>query len=150
MVFLSAGVIATACAGGLRGTQQSVFLLIILAIALCALLLLEFVALVVEVRETEVQFSFEPFYRRRIITANIQHWIIRTYRFSTDYSLRYSWRPPKHCVELAMNNDAPSPKNGTGLVIAVSKTSPSLSELYWGYCNSSLAGLLALVNISKM
>lgn len=104
LVFLGAGVIATVGVGGLHGMQQSLFTLIVLGAVLSVLLLLEFVALVIEVRQNEVRFSFAPFYNRRIITANIQHWVIRTYHMRADPWTRYSWRPPKYCVELAMRD----------------------------------------------
>jgi hypothetical protein len=105
LVFLCAAVIASSSPQWLHEMPQIVLISIVLGGTLCALLLLEFVALVIEVRATEVQFSFAPFYQRRLVTANIQHWTIRTDHSPTGFGSRlYSWRAPKHCVELAMRD----------------------------------------------
>jgi hypothetical protein len=123
VVFFAALVVAAGL-GSLRGVQPDVIIFVVLGAVLCVLLLLEFVALVIEVRESEVRFSFAPFYRRKIMTANIQRWVIKTYRFQpASSSIRYSWRPPKHCVEIEM-------KDGS-FVTLISEHPEKLSRAIW-------------------
>ena len=106
LVLLCAGVIASSSLQWLHGMPTIVFMSMVIGGTLCVLFLLELVALVLEVRDTEVRFSFAPFYRRRFNTANIQHWTIRTYHSRGGYVGLWSrsWRPPRHCVELAMKD----------------------------------------------
>lgn len=109
LVVLSAATIAGAD-GRIDAPQPSIFTLIVIAGALFTILLLEFIAVSVEVTTSYVQFSFSPFYWRRVAIADIQHWEARTYpgnsssgRFSTTYTVRW-WVPPTHCVELTMKD----------------------------------------------
>jgi hypothetical protein len=104
LVLLGAGVVTSAGVRELHGTQREVFTFVVLGTALCVAILLEFLAVVLEVRETEVRYSFTPFYRRRIVIADIEDWTVKTYQSPANSSARYSWRPPKHCVELAMKD----------------------------------------------
>lgn len=113
LVFLGAGIVGSAVVRELHWTEQTVFF-IVLGAALCAVLLLEFVAVVIEVRETEIRFSVAPLYRRTIIIANIEHSTVKTYHSPGSPSAR-SWRPPKHCLELTM-------KDGT--IFTITSTNP--------------------------
>jgi len=102
-----AGVIALTGGRELHERQPGGFTFLLFAgVTLSVVLLLEFVAVAVAVTETEVRFSFSPFYQRRIVIADIQHWEVRTYVSPASPSARYSWRPPRHCVELTMKDGA--------------------------------------------
>ena len=106
LVLISAGAVAGAD-GRWREPQPSMLTFFVVAGALCVLLVLEFVAIGVEVTETEVLFRFAPFYLRRIAIADIRHWEVRTYFLPSPgfyYRRTYSWRPPRHCVELTMDD----------------------------------------------
>jgi hypothetical protein len=91
---------------GFSDSQQSTFRFVLVGGVLCALVLLELVALVLEVREMEVRFYLAPFYCRRIATANILRWTVRTYPASSGRTgvVRSYWQPPRHCVQLVMKD----------------------------------------------
>jgi len=98
LVFVAAGAIAWA------GDRGPVVVMLCVSGVLCALLLLEFTGVAVEVTEAEVRFCILPFYERIILISDIQHWEVRTYESLAPVWSRYSWRPPRHCVELIMKD----------------------------------------------
>ena len=104
LVLLVAGAIAAARSREIPATQPALFPLYVVAAVFCTVLLLEFIAVTIEVTESEVLFCISPFYKRRIVIANIQHWEIRTYPSPAPRNARYSWRPPKLGIELAMKD----------------------------------------------
>lgn len=104
LLLLGAGAVASAGAQEVHGTQREVLVFVVIGVALCAAVLLEFLTVAVEVSETELRFSFTPFYRKRITIADIAHCTVKTYHSPASPSARYSWRPPKHGVELAMKD----------------------------------------------
>jgi hypothetical protein len=107
LVFVVAGVMASVVGRELDERQPGAFTFLVFAgVAVCTVLLLEFVAVGVAVTTTEVRFCFSPFYQRRIVIADIQHWEVRTYVSPASPSADYSWRPPRHCVELTMKDGA--------------------------------------------
>src|SRR5262249_17991531 len=71
LVFLGAGAVWF---GSRKAPEMVLFTVYALAGGLCAIFLLEFVAVAIEVTGTEVHFNILPFYRQRIEIANIQHW----------------------------------------------------------------------------
>jgi hypothetical protein len=83
--------------------DPAVFAFFVFAVALCTLLLLEFVAVVIEVTASEIRFSVFPFYLRSIPVVNVQRSEARTYPSPNPNALR-TWIPPKHCVELTMKD----------------------------------------------
>lgn len=107
LVVLGGGTIAGADSGW-NGPQPTMFSLYVIAGALLTILLLEFVAISVEVTTSHVQFFFAPFYRRRVAISDIQHWEVRTYpgnNFTgTYYHRTYFWKPPMHVVEVTMKD----------------------------------------------
>lgn len=107
LVVLGAGAIADTD-GSLSAHQPSLYLLYVIAGSLLTILLLEFVAIALEVTTSHVQFSFSPFYRRRVAICDIQHWEVRTYPgtdFSGSYYGRaYFWKPPTHAVEVTLKD----------------------------------------------
>jgi len=107
LVVLGAGAIADTD-GRLSAQQPSLYLLYVIAGSLLTILLLEFVAISVEVTTSHVQFSFSPFYRRRVAISDIQYWEVRTYpgnNFAgTYYHRTYFWKPPRHVVEVTMKD----------------------------------------------
>ena len=108
LVLIGAGAVATAPGRSMGESEQGVFAVIVFTGALCTLLLLEFVAVVVEVTETEVRFSVFPFYLRRAPVANIEHCEVHTYLCSNNtLTHRSYWIPPRHCVELIMKDGSP-------------------------------------------
>lgn len=103
LVFLGSGVVVSASGGRLFETHPGLFALYVFVGAFCTLVVLEFVAVAIEVTETEVRFCIAPFYRRRIAIANIQHWEVKTY-LNAPWASNRSWQPRKHCVELTMKD----------------------------------------------
>lgn len=104
VVLIGASAVVSAGFRELPGAQPGLFALIILGAALSGIILLEFIALVIEVSELEVCFSVTPFYRRRMVIADIKHRAVKTYPSPANSNARYSWRPPKHGVELTMKD----------------------------------------------
>jgi hypothetical protein len=102
---LAAGAIADAD-GGFNSPQPSLRTFFVVAGGLFTLLLLEFVAISVEVTDKEVRYSISPFYRRSVLIADIQHWEVRV-RPNTDFSGIYyyrAWKRPTHAVEVTLND----------------------------------------------
>jgi hypothetical protein len=105
---LGAGAVAGAD-GGLRLSPPSLLTFLAVAGGLCTILLLEFVAVSLEMTDTEVRFSITPFYRRRALISDIQDWEVRTYPsvYPAGY---YSWlrgwlrEGPTHCVLVRMKD----------------------------------------------
>ena len=102
IIFLGAVVVF---ANGKNATVLSA--LYVFAGALLTVLLLEFMAVTLEVTEKEVRFS-APFYRRKIPIAGIRHWEVKTYPSANWRGVRrvYMWQPPKHSIGLTMINGA--------------------------------------------
>jgi hypothetical protein len=99
LILGGAAVITAALGREIPDLSHSLLIPIVVGSALCAAFLLEFVGIVIEVRETEVRFSFVPFYRRAVAIADIRHWSNHTREVGGSGR---SWRAPKHAVELKM------------------------------------------------
>lgn len=105
LVFLGTVVVASKTIEGRPEIQRSVLTILAVCVALSVICFLEFLAVVVEVDENEVRFSVSPLYRRKVLTADIQHHVIRTYNIPADpASFGRSWRPPKRFVELTLKD----------------------------------------------
>ena len=109
LVVLGAGAVAGAD-GGLHLSPPSLLTFFAVVGGLCTILLLEFVAISLEVTDTEVRFSIMPFYRRRALISDIQDWEARTYPapgyLSAGYFRLHIWLPdaPTHCILLRMKD----------------------------------------------
>lgn len=104
LILIGSATVVSTMVRDLPRTHPGIFVLLILGAALAVALLMEFVALVIEVRGAEVTFSITPFYRRRIAVADIRHKAAKTYPSPATSTARFSWRPPRHGVELTMKD----------------------------------------------
>jgi hypothetical protein len=97
LVLIGAGALSWA-AGSMDNMERKLFLVAVIGAVPWVLLSLEFFLPVIEVRETELRFSFLPFYRRRVSISDIEHWTIMTYPRPVQFG-RGSWMTRKHCAE---------------------------------------------------
>jgi hypothetical protein len=83
--------------------DPAVFAFFVFAVVLCTLLLLEFVAVVIEVTASEIRFSVFPFYLRRSPLSMFS--VLKPGHIPARTPMLYApWIPPKHCVELTMKD----------------------------------------------